>query len=257
MMNEIKSDYILKKIFSYITQGNLLKLIYYNKKLKRKLNISINLYIRYSNQIVIDIIPDKEYYFLNYDRKERIFIYILDEKNKSFFHIYFDEKSEEIKRNFLEITEDVSKIRVKIDMEVDSLVKLFYECHCIKEIKFIKFNRTDFSDYNCMFYNCINLINLDASKIKTNNVKKMFSMFSHCSSLKILDLSSFITKNVEDMSFMFFKCSSLNKLKIPYIKTNPNININFIFSKCNSLNISDFQSYKKDDIDRMFKELNY
>ena len=88
-------------------------------------------------------------------------------------------------------------------------------------------------------------------------MKKMFSMFSHCSSLKILDLSSFITKNVEDMSFMFFKCSSLNKLKIPYIKTNPNININFIFSKCESLNISDFQSYKKDDIDRMFKELNY
>ena len=78
----------------------------------------------------------------------------------------------------------MTKIKILIDIEVKSIAFLFYKCLCIKEIKFIIFDRTDFTDYQHMFYSCINLINLDISKLKTNNVTTMTSMFDSCFSLK-------------------------------------------------------------------------
>ena len=91
-----------------------------------------------------------------YDNKNK-FINIKEESDKSFYHIYFNESNEEIKRNYINKNEKISKIKVIIDMEEKSLKELFQECYCVKEIKFVKFNRTDFTDYSYMFRNCKNL----------------------------------------------------------------------------------------------------
>ena len=88
------------------------------------------------------------------------FINIKEENDKSFYHIYFNENNEEIKRNYINKNEKISKIKIIIDMEEKSLKELFKECHCVKQIKFIKFNRTDFTDYSYMFYSCSELIRL-------------------------------------------------------------------------------------------------
>ena len=53
-----------------------------------------------------------------------------------------------------------------------------------------------------MFNSCINLINLDITKLKTDNIEKMEYMFYNCSSLKTLNLSNFKTDKVKNMSEM-------------------------------------------------------
>ena len=50
MLSNIKSLFIIKRIFSLITQKSLLKLVFYNKSLQSKLYIDINLYKKISEK---------------------------------------------------------------------------------------------------------------------------------------------------------------------------------------------------------------
>ena len=70
------------------------------------------------------------------------FVNIPDE-DKEYYHIYFDNSNEEIKRNYLEENEKVKKIKVIIDFQVKSFKRLFYCCRCINSIFFKKFCRTN------------------------------------------------------------------------------------------------------------------
>ena len=70
-----------------------------------------------------------------------------------------------------------------------------------------------------MFYDCVNIINIDLSFFDYKNVTDMSYMFYACSSLQSLpDISKWDTKNVTDMSYMFDGCSSLKSLPDFYKK---------------------------------------
>ena len=244
MVDNIKSIYILKTIIQNLSKRRYLHLIIHNKKLQNKLNISIDNYIKYYNQIEIEIIPDKKKMIC----KEE-FIRIRDEIDKSFYHIYFNDENKEIERNYLTKDEDVSKIKVLIDMEVKSIEALFSGCYCIKEIKFIKFNRTDFNDFRYMFNDCKYLKYIYIKKLKTNNVENMDNMFNSCKSLKKLDLSNFITDKVKSMRYMFKSCSSLKELNISSFKFNKSTDVEYMFSYC--------PTKLKKEIKNKYKDINY
>ena len=111
-------------------------------------------------------------------------------ENEIYYHIYFNDNKEEIKRNYLD--DNVSKIKIIIDYQVKSLENLFYRCKCIEYIYFKKFYR--------------------------KNINNMEDMFLECSSLKELNLSNFNTNNITNMRFMFHGCSSQfqNKIRAQY-----------------------------------------
>ena len=64
MIDGIKSKFFIRLLFTYIKQGKCLKLINHNKNLQNLLKISIKDFIKYYNQIVIEIIPDLTNYEL-------------------------------------------------------------------------------------------------------------------------------------------------------------------------------------------------
>ena len=91
----IKSQYILQKIFNNLVTKIRLNIMKLNKKLKKRLNTNINDYKEYSesySSIEIEIKPINNEYgrFINYKKK--------DEK---YFHIYFNNNKKEIKRNHI------------------------------------------------------------------------------------------------------------------------------------------------------------
>jgi surface protein len=221
-LKNIKSNYILK-------------LIYFNK-----------IY----SPIEIIIIPVNKKYgkFINNSNE-----------NGNFFHIFFNDNKKEIKRNYIEQNDKVSKIRIKIDYQIMSFEKLFYKCDCIKSINFTKFYRTNINNMKYMFYGCSSLTELNLSNFFTNSITNMSYMFFRCSSLKELNLSNFNTDKVSNMSFMFcgcllitklnlsnfnltkikdlsctfYKCSSLDELNFPNLDNNDEIDMNFMFYGCN------------------------
>ena len=93
---EIKSDYFLERVFNYMHKVAKLKIIKNNKNIQKRLKININDYKEYSeiySSIEIEIIPkmnedDSPFIEINYEDKE-------------YYHIYFNNNKEEIKKTEL------------------------------------------------------------------------------------------------------------------------------------------------------------
>ena len=86
MLNNLKSDYFIIKLFEYILKRKSLKTIKYNKKIQKRIDINIKDYKFYSKKytsIELEIIPMKSKYvkFIN-----------IKEKDKEYYHIYFNDK---------------------------------------------------------------------------------------------------------------------------------------------------------------------
>ena len=91
IIENIKSRYILSKIYNNMTKKKKLEIIKYNKKTQNRINLSVKDYKEYSetfSSIEIEIIPIKD----NYDRFINIY-----ENDKLYYHIYFNDNKEEIK----------------------------------------------------------------------------------------------------------------------------------------------------------------
>ena len=171
-LHNIKSQYILRNIFEHCKEIKTLKIVKYNKNFHNKLDLSLTDYEKYS-KIEIEIIPVKN--------KSQYGIFVHNENKESFYHIYFNNNKKEIKRNYLtEKDENISKITIRIDYQINIFKKLFGYCKCIESINFKTFSR--------------------------RNINNMSDMFCWCSSLKNLNISNFRTDNVTDMSGMFFYC---------------------------------------------------
>lgn len=244
MFQNVKSTYILGLILKkYLKKKTYLLLIKNNKSLQKVLNISLNDYKKYSNQIEIDLIPiDKE------QLKEGKNILInYDEKDKCFFHIYFNNETKEEDRNFIIKDDNIEKIKIIIDENIKSIKGLFKNCSCLKEINFIKFNRKDFTDMSNIFNGCESLVKLNISKVKTDNVIYMTYMFKNCFYLKDINISNFHIQNVINMSNMFDNCHSLINLDISCFNFSKKINMVYMFSGC-SKQLKDAIAKQNDDI---------
>jgi len=242
----IKNINIFKKVFSNLNKRIFLEISKYNKKIQVKLNLDINDYkegfLKYS-PIEIEIIPIE----CNYAK----FLNIYNKEEESYYHIYFNNSKDEIKRTFCEKKDKVEKIKIKVDYQVKSFHKLFKNCNCIKSIKFKKFNRNTINNMSCMFGFCSSLIEIDLSQFKTDNVKNMSDMFCWCVLLKELNLSNFNTENVNDMAYLFSGCKSLKELNLSNFNTINVNDINGIFNECSSLTKVDVSSFNTENITKM------
>ena len=206
---KIKSDFFLEKLYDIMPKKKKLEIVKYNKKIQNRVKLSIKDYKEYLETftpIEIEIIPAKGKYgeFIN-----------VNENDKLYYHIYFNDDKEEIKNKYtIKKKDKVTKIKIIIDYQVKSFQKLFFNCYCIESINFKKFYRNNITDMSCMFSGCSSLKELYLNNFNTNNVTNMRYMFSGCSSLKELNLTNFNTNNVNNMWNMFFGCSDDLKRKI-------------------------------------------
>ena len=259
MFANIKSVYILRFILKeHLRKKSYFKLAQYNKTLQKKLEINLKTYKedykRRYNRIELELIPmstiepDINHFFIR--RKEK----------KEYYHIYFNnDKNDEINRSYITCKDiyidKVDKIIIKIDMELKSIAGLFTDCTVIKEIKFTKFNREDFTDFKELFYGCINLDKLDITKFKTSNVKNMNWMFARCESLKELNILNFNTSKVTEMMCLFSGCYFLRDLKFNF-NTKKVTNMRSMFYKCKSLTELDLSSFNTKRVE-YFNEMFY
>ena len=205
-IENIKSKYILSKIYNNMSKKKKLLIVRYNKKIQNRLNLSIKDYKKYS-EIEIEIITAKGKYgrFIN-----------IDENDKLYYHIYFNDNKEEIKNKYkIDYEGDkVTKIKIIIDYQVKSFRELFCECRCIESINFKNFCRNNITNMSYMFYGCWSLKELNLINFNTSNVIDMSFMFCKCLTLKELNLTNFNTNNVKNMLSMFYGCSDDLQKKI-------------------------------------------
>ena len=106
--NNIKSKYILKRIFKNLNKNKFFNIIKYNKILQKIFGLGINDYKDNFEKIIIEIIPKN---FYRYDFHKEDFI-IFKESNNSFYHIFFDDENDEFKSCDVDNYERIKKIKI-------------------------------------------------------------------------------------------------------------------------------------------------
>ena len=103
-LNRVNSLYIILEILKNLKKGKALNIVKYNKNIKNRININIDDYKEYS-EIEIEIKPVSNKYgeFINIKPEEG-----------NFYHIYFNNSEEEIKRNYIKKGEKVEIIKIII-----------------------------------------------------------------------------------------------------------------------------------------------
>ena len=120
IFNNLKSDYFLKLLFNNLMKKKSLDIIKYNKYIKDRINISIKDYKEY-----LEIYSPIEIEIKPVNNKYGQFININKENEKYYYHIYFNDNKEEIKRSYLNENENIEKIKIIIDYQIKSFLKLF------------------------------------------------------------------------------------------------------------------------------------
>ena len=131
ILENIKSRYILSKIYDNMTKKKKLEIVKYNKRMQNRMNLSVKDYKEYYEEIEIEIIPTKDKYgkFININKNVKLY-----------YHIYFNDDKEEIKNKYkINKKDNVTKIKIIIDYQVKSFEGLFSYCDCIESINFKKF----------------------------------------------------------------------------------------------------------------------
>ena len=134
IIDNIKSRYILSKIYDNMTKKKKLQIVKYNKRIQNRLNLDVKDY-KECCEIEIEIIPTKDIYgkFIDINKNDELY-----------YHIYFNDNKEEIKNKYKIDEEDkVTKIKIIIDYQVKSFYKLVEYCECIESINFKKFRRNN------------------------------------------------------------------------------------------------------------------
>ena len=189
LFNNLKTDYFLEKVFNNLEKKKLLNIVKYNKNIKKRINIYINDYKEYS-KIEIEIKPANNKYghFINMTKSE-----------EKYFHIFFDNNKEEIKRNYFKEDEEIKVIKIIIDYQIKSFDSLFFHCSCIESINFKKFNRK-IENMDHMFSECSSLKELNFNNYNFYKVKYMYKMFSGCSNELIMKIKAQY-KNIKEEAF--------------------------------------------------------
>ena len=250
---KIRCNYFLEKLFNILEKKKSLDLIKYNKKLKKRINININDYKEYLeiySSIEIEINP-----MINKFGK---FINIKDE-DSIYYHIYFNNNKEEIKRNYINKDEGIKIIKIIIDYQIKSFKELFNDCKIIEYIYFKKFYRNNINNMDLMFSGCSSLKEIKGiNNFNTINVTIMGGMFQECNELEYLDLSNFNTMNVIDMEGMFNNCYKLKEIKgVNNFNTINVTNMRIMFHLCKELeylDLSNFNTMNVTDMGWMFNE---
>ena len=92
-INNIKSKYILQKIFDRINKVRFLKIIKYNKNIKNRINQDINYFKEFSEtqtHTEIELVPNK--------LKFNSFIDTLNKVKDLYYHVYINDNKTEMKR---------------------------------------------------------------------------------------------------------------------------------------------------------------
>ena len=202
LLNKIKSKYIIEKIFDNLKTRKFLQIIEYNKKISKRIDISLKDCLKkfwIDNQIEIEL---NIFENPKYDEDKKNFINF-EKEEEPYIHIYLNNDKKETKRNYIKKDEALSTIKIILNLNFKQFEKLFRNCKIIKKIKFLKFKRNDITNMSGMFSGC-ELIDLDLSNFNTDNVTNMEEMFSWCTNLTYLDLSKFNTKNVINFNKLFW-----------------------------------------------------
>ena len=151
------------------------------------------------------------------------------------------------------IFKNIGKYNVKLQF-LNPIINcgfMFYDCINLTEIDLSHFNSKKVKNMEYMFYYCEKLKKINLSNLNTTNVTNMNCMFYRCNNLTEINLKSFDTRNVINMSYMFSHCKNIISLNLESFNTNNTVNMGYMFYECNKLLKLDLSSFNTQNVNNM------
>ena len=242
-MKNLKSDYFLQLLATYLNDERLMNIFRYSKINQRKLKLGIDKYIKYHNNIEVEIIPQIG---------ENVFF---NNEYSGVIKVWIDNHEIKIPINKIENLEDAKVIKLAFNYKEVNINELFAFCDGIREISFTKCRLRNITNLNSLFSCCSNLKKVNFNKLNTKNVQDFSNMFYHCTSLEEFDLSSIDTSKAINMSFMFCYCSNLNRIILDNKNSSTITDLSGMFCHCEKLKkikINNFNTINVINMSEMF-----
>ena len=179
----------------------------------------------------------------------------LKELNESNVELYIDDNKYKYQKYFIPEKEGEYNILLKFNIAIEDCSCMFFNCINLINIDLSLFNSKNVTNMGNMFWNCRRLTNLDLSSFSNNKVTNVYNMLACCGQLKEINLSSFNTKYITNMAFMFSFCYNLTNINLSSFDTRNVINMQYMFGDCRNLehlDLSSFNIEKVNDIEHMF-----
>ena len=139
-------------------------------------------------------------------------------------------------------TEEIYFVTLEWNEKKTNYEKLFENVYNAIEIDLSNFDTTGVTSMNSMFINCISLYYINFTNVDTSSVISMDSMFEYCVGIFSLDLSNFDTRKVKTMNYMFKNCKLLNFLNISNFNTPALREMNEMFRLCTYMKYLDISN---------------
>ena len=175
---------------------------------------------------------NKKIYFLcNIQESNKVPNY-LSELNPENTELLIGESKKEYQPYFEPSKKGFYDITLKFKKYFNNCSYMFCSCKQIIKIDLSNFKTNEVTDMSSMFCFCSNLKELNLSNLRTENVQNMSNMFSYCSKLNIINTSSFNIKNVNNMKEMFLNCRNLTNIDFSSSIASDNLDNSKIFEGC-------------------------
>ena len=213
-----------------------------------KNEISITLEIK-GNEV------NKEIYFLcNKKESNKAPIY-LSELNSENTELLIGESKQKYQQYFIPSKKGIYNIILKFKKYFNNCSYMFCSCKQIIRIDLSNFKTNEVTDMSNMFCFCSNLKEINLSNLNTENVKNMSNMFSNCSKLSIISTSSFNIKNVDNMKEMFLNCRNLTNIDFSSSIASYNLDNTKIFEGCWNFKKLKLNKHSKEKFQKEIKRL--
>ena len=167
----------------------------------------------------------------------------LKELNESNVELYINNIKYKFQKFFIPEKEGIYNIVLILNCEIKDCSFMFFNCINLINIDLSSFITKNITNMEFMFHGCANLIDINLSSFDTKNVIDMENMFYMCKKISNIDFSSFDTKKVVNMGHMFEYCQNLINVDLTSFNTENVTNLEYMFSVCGNLNNIDLSSF--------------
>ena len=157
---------------------------------------------------------------------------------------------------FLRGDQDVSEVIIKGESKsLESCKKCCYFDEDLNNVT-LKFNTLIDSCYD-MFFEMVDIIEIDLSNFDTPNLKNMQSMFNGCNKLEKITFGNINTAQVNNMYKLFYNCIKLSSIDLSHFDTSSVINMNETFCLCKSITSLDVSKFNTEKVEGMYDMFAY
>ena len=198
---------------------------------------------------------NKEIYFLCNKKESSKFPNYLSELNPENTELLIENSKQKYQQYFIPSKKGIWNIILKFKKKFNNCSYMFCSCKQIIRIDLSNFKTNEVTDMSYMFCFCSNLKELNLSNLNTEKVNNMSNMFSNCSKLNIINTSSFNIKNVNNMKEMFLNCRNLTNIDFSSSIASYNLDNSKIFEGCWNFKKLKLNKHSKEKFQKEIKTL--